>query len=343
MSLQVDLKFIHLISPRFEKFVRKHDYLFNCRCPLCGDSHKNKSKMRGYLFRKGNDMFYMCHNCGASVGLGNFIKQLDPGLFREYIMERYKEGEAGVKQFGQQTFNIPSPRFDKVSKELSYENAERCDKLPEGHFCLDYLKRRQLPIEKYKLLWYTDNYKKFVDEVYPKHGKKISEDKRLVIPYYDEYNVLLAVSGRALETSEEKLRYVTVRTNNSENKLVYGCDRIILSQKVLLVEGPIDSLFLNNSLASGDANLALTAKSIEAKDIVLVFDNEPRNKDIVKMMDSAIKAGHKIVIWPQTMPGKDINEFVMNGISVDQIDSIISSNTFSSIQAQLKFNMWKKL
>jgi hypothetical protein len=285
----------------------------------------------------------MCHNCGASTSLGNFIKQLDVGLFKEYIMERYKDGEHNNKQFAQKTFNIPSPRFDKLSKELSYENAERCDKLPEGHFCLEYLKRRKIPLDKYKLLWYTSNYRKFVDEIYPEHDKKLSEDKRLIIPFYDEYNVLQAVSGRALETSEEKLRYVTVRTTKNENKLVYGCDRIILSQKVLLVEGPIDSLFLNNCLASGDANLSLTAKSIEAKDLVLVFDNEPRNKDIVKMMGVAIKSGHKIVIWPETMSGKDINEFVMNGKTPDDIDSIISSNTFSNIQAQLRFNQWKKI
>jgi hypothetical protein len=43
------------------------------------------------------------------------------------------------------------------------------------------------------------------------------------------------------------------------------------------------------------------------------------------------------------MIGKDINEFVMNGISSDEIESIISSNTFTGIQAQLKFNMWKRL
>ena len=343
MSLQTDLLFIHTLSPRLEKFHRKHDYLFNCRCPLCGDSKKNKTKMRGYLYRKNNEMFYRCYNCGISTTLGNLIKQLDDGLHREYVLERYKSGESSVHHFTEKTLKITTPKFEKMEKSISYDNAIRCDRLPTGHFCIDYLTKRQIPIDKYSLLYYTDNYKKFVDEVYPTHGKNITEDKRLVIPFYDSYDTLIAVSGRALETSDNKLRYVTIRTNESENKLIYGLDRIILSQKVLIVEGPIDSLFLNNCLASGDANLALTAKSIKAKEIVLVPDNEPRNKEILSLMKGAIRDGHKIVIWPDTMAGKDINEFVMNGMTPTEVQSIINQNTFSGIQAQLKFNLWKRI
>jgi hypothetical protein len=33
----------------------------------------------------------------------------------------------------------------------------------------------------------------------------------------------------------------------------------------------------------------------------------------------------------------------MSGISPDEIESIISSNTFKGLQAQVKFNMWKRL
>ena len=298
--------------------------------------------MRGYFYRKGDEMFYICHNCAASMGMANFISLLDGMLHSEYLLDRYKTGERRPRKTTQKTVQVKSAKFEKMEKSISYENATRCDRLPEGHFCIDYLTKRQIPVDKYNLLYYTDNYKKFVDEVYPTHGKIITEDKRLVIPMYDEYNSLISVSGRALETSDNKLRYVVVRTNEDKNKLIYGCDRIILSEKVLIVEGQLDSLFLNNCLASGDANLALTAKSIKAKDIVLVPDCEPRNKEILSLMRSAIKDGHKIVIWPDTMVGKDINEFIMNGITPAEVQSIINQNTFSGIQAQLKFNMWKR-
>jgi hypothetical protein len=343
MSLLIDLKYTQLVSPRFEKFQRKQDYLFACRCPLCGDSKKNKSKMRGYIYRKGNDLFYKCHNCGAGTSMGNLIKQLDPALYKEYIMERYKAGEQGNANYQKPTFNIPSPKFDKVSDNVTYENAERCDKLPEEHFCIHYLKNRKIPTEFYSKLYYTDNYKLFCDEIYPSHGKEITADKRLVIPFYDEYNSLIAVSGRALESSDYKLRYVTVRTTDSEEKLLYGMDRVNTNKLVRIVEGPIDSLFLSNCIAAGDANLSLVAKVVTAKKKVLIYDNEPRNKDIVKMMKDSIESGHDIVIWPNTMHQKDINEMIQNGFSQGEIEDIISNNTFSGLEAQTKFVFWKKI
>jgi hypothetical protein len=298
--------------------------------------------MRGYIYRKGNNLFYSCHNCGAGTSLGNLIKQMDAGLYKEYVMERYKAGETGNNSFKQVT-KISPPRFDKLDTDITYQNAERCDKLPDNHFCIQYLKNRRIPQEYYKLLYYTDNYKQFVYEVYPQVDKEITADKRLVIPFYDQYNSLIALSGRALEVSDYKLRYVTLRTNESEDKLIYGMDRINTNETVRIVEGPIDSLFLQNCVAAGDANLSLVAKSISSGKKVLIFDNEPRNKDIVRMMQDAIKIGHDVVIWPNTIAQKDINEMIMAGQTKDEIESIISSNTFSGLQAQTKFVFWKKV
>ena len=99
MSLYIDLKYTNQIAHRFEKFSRKNDYLFNVRCPICGDSKKNLSKMRGFIFRKENDMFYKCHNCGQGLSLGNLIKYIDPNLYKEYILERFKNGEGGKSNF----------------------------------------------------------------------------------------------------------------------------------------------------------------------------------------------------------------------------------------------------
>lgn len=342
MSLHLDLKYTLLLSPRFERYQRKKDHIFNVRCPLCGDSKTNKSKMRGYIFNKKNNLVYYCHNCHASMSVGNLIKQLDPSLYNEYVMEKYKSGQTNNSVTVGKTITIKPPKFDTL-QEKTYNHAERCDLLPEKHFCKQYLKNRKIPEKYYNKLYYCDNFSKFCEEIRPNHDIKISSDKRLVIPFFDEYNELIAVSGRALENADEKLRYVTMRTSDSENKLIYGIDRLKKSAKVLLVEGPIDSLFLNNCLASGDANLALTSKSIDSDDIVLIYDREPRNKEILKMMERAINDNFKIVIWPDTIIGKDINEMVIQGLLPDEIEDIISKNTFSGIQAQLKFNMWKKV
>ena len=177
----------------------------------------------------------------------------------------------------------------------------------------------------------------------PNHGKQLIDDARLVIPFYNEYNDLIAVSGRALESGDKTLRYVTIRVDNSENKLIFGMDRIKLSETVRIVEGPIDSLFVKNCLASGDANLSLTASAVSTGKKILIFDNEPRNKEVLKLMHRAIESGHRIVIWPDDIEGKDINEMVRNGLSPKKICDIISSNTFDGLQAQTKFVFWKKI
>ena len=340
--LSLDVKYLRLVSSRLRNFKQKKEGLFIFSCPVCGDSKKNLTKARGYAFAKGNDYFYRCHNCGVSTNVGNLIKHIDTTLYKEYVLERYSSGRTNNANSANAVLQISAPKFGKLQKQKVFEHAEWCDKLPNQHFCLEYLKRRQIPKDVYKLLLFTSKYADFVTSIYPEHGKQLINDARLVIPFYDENDDLIAVSGRALETSDNSLRYVTVRTNQSQNKLIYGLDRIKSSEKILLVEGPLDSLFLNNCLASGDANLALTAKEIDG-DITLIFDNEPRNKEILKMMNKAIDTGHSMVIWPESMEGKDINEMVMSGISPSEISDIISSNTFNGITAKLKFNMWKKL
>jgi hypothetical protein len=205
------------------------------------------------------------------------------------------------------------------------------------------LTRRHIPTEYHNKLYFTANFKKFCDEVYPNHDKEITPDARLVIPFFDEYNNLIAVSGRALVTSDEKLRYVTIRTNESEGKLIYGMDRVDLSEPVKIVEGPIDSLFLKNCVASGDSSLSIAGKNINSNKKILIFDNEPRNKEIVSLMEKAIKSMNYVVVWPDNIRQKDINEMIMSGISTDEIEAIISNNTFYGLEAITKFVFWKKI
>ena len=343
LSLSIDSKYLGLVSHRLRNFKRKNDYLWNFSCNFCGDSKKNLTKARGYVYKKGNNLFYSCKNCSLGTSLGKLLEHVDSTLYKEYILERYRSGEGGHTNVKKPAFIVPSPRFDKIDKAKVFEHAEWCDKLPAEHFCTTYLTKRKIPNSIHDKLLFTQHYKQFIDALVPNHGKVLFDDARLVIPFYDEYNNLIAVSGRALETSDKTLRYVTVRTDTSEDKLIFGMDRLNIHDTVRIVEGPIDSLFIKNCVAAADANLIQVADKISAVNKVLIYDNEPRNKDIVRMMQDAIKSDHNIVIWPDTIQGKDINEVIMGGISPDEIESIISSNTFKGLQAQVKFNMWKKI
>ena len=305
------------------------------------------------MYAKGNDLFYRCHNCGVGTNVANFLKHVDPSIHGEYVLERYKEGTAAnttntyhTKSSSSPGVYIKPPKFDRVQKRSVFEHATWASDLPSGHFCLNYIENRLIPKEHYNKLLFTSNYKAFCDALIPEHGKELVEDARLVIPFYNEYDELVAVSGRALETSDYKLRYVTLRTNDNEDKLIYGMERVNLNKKVYLVEGPIDSLFLDNCVASGDANLGLTARELfkmGAKSITLVPDREPRNREIVKLINKFVQDGFDVCLLPDTIDGKDINEIVLEGIEPNNLQTIIDEHTFSGVNLHLEFMMWKKI
>ena len=106
MSIATDTKFLNFLSSRLDRFKRVRDNLWNFRCPLCGDSTKNKRKARGYVYQKQTDLFYKCHNCGSGLSIGNLIKEIDSNLHKQYVMERYKAGETGKRKTKNQILNL---------------------------------------------------------------------------------------------------------------------------------------------------------------------------------------------------------------------------------------------
>ena len=172
-----------------------------------------------------------------------------------------------------------------------------------------------------------------------KDGLK-EDDQRLVIPFYDEDKNLVAFQGRAL--GESKLRYITIKTSE-DNYKVFGLDRINKEETIYVVEGPIDSMFLENAVATADSNLMAVSKLFDKSKIVLVYDNEPRNKELHKQMEKAIEEHYSLVIWPEMIVEKDINDMILSGFSPDEIQDIISKNTFVNLRAKMEFINWKKV
>lgn len=348
MALHIDLKYVNLLSCHFDKFTRKGDYLFNVRCPLCGDSQTKKTKMRGYIYRSKQRLAYKCHNCNRGMWLGALIKHVAPNLYREYSVEILKELRPGVARLAKLLtqpgfFDGPTTqvRFDKVDHVL-YHNAEMIKDLPEQHYCRQYVESRHIPRHMWSKLYFTERYKDFLDEVAPGHGKPIQNDARLVIPYYDAYEAIIAVTGRALSSGDSRIRYVTVRTNTDTNKLIYGLDRVDQTKRVFVVEGPLDSLFVKNAVASGDLNLIQVAENLSAADVVLVYDNEPRHPENIAQMEKAIRLGYSIVVWPSWVVEKDINKMIQEGYTQDQVQSILDTHVCKGLTALTHLTFWKK-
>ena len=319
----VDSKFIGLLSSKLEKFKRVKSNLYNFRCPVCGDSKKNKSKTRGYLYGMKADVNFKCHNCGASMTLSGFLKHLDPVLHKQYVFERFKQGTTGRATVVEEPkFHFETPKF---------KTKIRLPKASENPSSDGYLTARRLDPTQF---YYAEQFKKFVNTLKPTFEDTKYDEERIIIPLYYEKN-LIGLQGRSLGPS--KVKYITVMLNDDAPK-IYGLDNIRKDAPVYITEGPFDSTFIRNSIAMCGADANVDRWGISNP--VWIYDNEPRNIEIVRRIGNTIDSGDSVVIWPNSIDDKDINDMVMSGLDVQ---SVIESNTYSGLEAKLKFNTWKKI
>jgi len=337
MSIIIDTKYLSLLSPRLDRFKKVRDYLWNFRCPQCGDSQKSKSKARGYVYRKNTDLFFKCHNCGVGQSVGNLIKDLDPFLHKQYIMERYRAGETGKRKSKAPEFKFETPTFKPKETNIDLPSIES---LPKEHYARVYCEGRTIPQQFMDKIFYAEDFKNWALSVCQvDYSTLMSGEPRLVIPFFDRDNQLIGAQGRALQ--ESKVRYVTVKVHEDAPK-VFGLERWNSDQHTYLVEGPIDSLFLPNCLAMAGADMS-DLSILDNTKTTLIFDNEPRNFQIVKSMMKSLQDGWKIVVWPNSITCKDINDMVLTSIKDARLVEIINRNTYSGQRGEWEVKSWKKV
>jgi len=343
MSLWIDRKYLLLNSNRLRNFKQKSQDLFNFSCCFCGDSAKNTLKARGYVYEKKNKYFFRCHNCGAGTTFSAFLKHIDPNSHREYIMEKFTNRTKKETKKVEQTTTVVKFPIHRINKELP-----SIDDLEDEHYAKKYIIGRKIPQERWKEIFYAIDFKKFMDEKYPNHGKQKleSNDSRLCLFFTDLKGNITHIGSRSL-SPEPKIRYLTVKVAEVERK-IFGLQHVDFSKTIYILEGQFDSMFVENAVASGDSSLEMLADSLQNSnknhiDTVLVYDNEKRNKQLVNQIEHAIENGHKVVIWPNDMSGKDINDMVKDyGYTKNEIMEIIRKNTYESLSAGLRFSQWRK-
>ena len=319
----VDVKYINLISSRFQKFKKVKNNLYNFRCPICGDSQKNKNKARGYLYQVKNNTNFKCHNCGINISFNNFLKQLDSVIYKQYTFEKFKQGHTGKNFVTEEpSFEFEAPKFKpKLNLPKASEN---CD---SKH----YLESRKLNPDNY---YYTENFKEWTNSLRLTFDNTDKDEPRIIIPLFYQNN-LVGFQGRALGPS--KVKYITVMLDENAPK-IYGLDEIEKDKTVYVTEGPFDSTFIRNAVALCGADGDVSNWGIG--DCVWIYDNEPRNSEITARISRTIDRGEKVVIWPSNIKEKDINDMILSGLNVQ---SVIESNVYSGLEAKLKFTTWKKI
>ena len=334
----IDQKYINLCTSRVEKFKKVRDNLWNFRCPICGDSRKHKNKARGFVYRKKASFFYKCHNCGVGLTFNNFLKHIDRGLYTEYRVEKYKEGETqgNTPIPDKSPFKFEAPKFDKsMNKHL--DNLSKFSDLKEDHPALSYVQNRIIPKEHWDKLYLADKFYEWSNSIFPEKFKSINIDyPRLVIPFFDKSGEIFAYQGRAF--GKEEPRYITLKIV-SEKEKIYGLERINYDSHVYVVEGPLDSLFIDNCIAVAGADLNLL--ELSPNSTTVIYDNEPRNKHTVERMFKSVDKNYHVVVWPQDLKQKDINDMYLSGI--EDVKSFIDVHTYQGLEAYLKINQWKKI
>jgi transcription elongation factor Elf1 len=320
----VDVKYINLISIRLQKFKRIKDNLYNFRCPICGDSERSKNKARGYLYQVKNNINFKCHNCGTNISFNNLLKKVDSEMYKQYAFEKFKEGKTG-KNFvvEEPKFNFNTPKF-KPKLDLP--------KVSSNSDARKYLENRKLNPDNY---YYAEKFKEWTNSLQPTFENVNRDEPRIIIPLFYQ-NRFVGYQGRSL-LQESKVKYITIMLEENAPK-IYGIDDLKKDETVYVTEGPFDSTFIRNAIAMCGADADISEWGINNP--VWIYDNEPRNSQIVSRIESTISRGERVVIWPSTIKEKDINEMVLSGLDVQ---SVIELNTYSGLEAKLKFTTWKKI
>jgi hypothetical protein len=351
MSLWQDEKYVRLVSSQLDRFTQKSTHHFLFRCPLCGDSEKNQYKARGYIYPKGDDLMFKCHNCSICLPFTALLKKLSRPLYDEYLMERFREA-------GHQALPIHSPSFvatfarptsPTVRQAVAIDVTTALYVLPltalsEPSSALHEVYRyavdvRQLPEPALARLFATNRARSWLQPlVGDEKVEKVKDDvPYLVQPFRLPGGTWYGAQLRALDKKD----YLTFRWSHEPLKM-FGLDAWNPTALTYVVEGPIDALFVPNAITPCGSDLLTGVRAMgdlmpAPTALVYVWDNEPRNKEVVRHIRQAIKLGESVVIWPKGFIHKDINDAIRAGID---IVSLLSKRTFKGLSADLEFSIW---
>jgi len=319
-----------MVSPRLSLFTKKKADLFNFRCPYCGDSKKRKNKARGYLFKIKNDFVYKCHNCGVGRTFSNFLKDQDTFLHDQYVMEKFKDGRTGKGT------TVPNPKFNFKAPVFRKNgiNLEKISDLNTSHPAREYLEKRGIKDLDY--FYYCPKFKAWTNEQKKTFDNLRQDSPRIIIPFRDKDGRLFGYQGRSLAPTA-KMRYITIMLDEDKPK-IFGQDRIDYDEPIYIVEGPFDSTFIQNSVAMAGSDVDI--RTYNWSNYIYIYDNEPRNREIVNRISKSIDRGDKVVIWPNNIQQKDINDMYLAGHDVQKL---VECNVYHKLEANLRFNNWKKI
>lgn len=335
--LWLERKYVNQLSPYLRNFKWKKPTQANCSCPICGDSNSNKLKARFYFLERKGHYHVFCHNCGYSRKFTSFLRDQNNELYNEYVKELVLQNYVEKTEEKQDvSSSVVKANNTHVANPLSY--LKSVTQYPNTHIAKQYCLHREIPKDQLHRLYYAADFMNWVNTIIPGKFIYTKDEPRLVIPMFKQNGEMFAFQGRSLDP-ESKLRYITITIDYDVPKL-FGMEQVDMNKRNYVLEGPIDSLFIKNSIAMAGSDVE--ENTFINQNSVFVLDNEPRNKHVVSKYSKLIKNGHKICIWPKYVTEKDINDMILQGRTSSEIMNIIDQHNYSGLDALIHLNEWKR-
>jgi hypothetical protein len=253
---------------------------YNFRCNICGDSKHSSKKRRGWILKDKTPWMYYCHNCGSTLTVSKWLKNYFPDVYRGYIKEKlvYRNISKTIN-----TLNIPKntkpvkKEYKNIPKEFISITSDSIYAKKAVELCC----KRNIP----KHIWQT--WYVAIDGEYV---------NRMIIPFFDNDLRLYYFQARSLNSKTDN-KYINMPTNR--DNAIYNYYNINRNLPVIITEGVIDSLFIENSISVLSTKWPdeVQVKINQLKSYFLLDnDNDGKQK-----MNKLLYNKHNVFMWKKFM------------------------------------------
>ena len=311
-----------VLNSNFEDVFETSDY-YNIRCNVCGDSTKDKFKKRGFILKSSDPWVYYCHNCGTSTTAIKWLKEYYPFNYKNLMIDVMRNNKQSGDNISFKKSNPSKPRDEK-------EDTKYFKPLTQFDDCVEYCVNRNIDESVYSKWFYATG------GIY---------SGRIIITFRNNATgKIYYYQGRAFNTKSNSIKYMS---RFGDHNAIYNYYNVDKTKPVPVLEGPIDSGFVDNSIAVTGLKLSDNLLS-DFPHLYFLLDND----------ESAYKHAHKLIgknmyvfNWTKflkkykcTSDVKDVNDFIntnTNGITKLSWDMIKDYFT-NKIADKLYFPIKKK-
>ena len=316
---------------------RKSTSTYAGECPYCHEG-KSAGKKRRFFYIPEDDHLY-CHNCNESRNGLEFVKDVTGLSYAEILAQAgdYADTiEEVIKKSDFYKKANPNPLpYDSInlfdSNQLAFYKENKVVK-----DAIEFIKRRKLDVavNKPKSLWIS-----LTD---------VTHKNRVVFPFYspDTNGKVVFYQSRALyKEDEERAKYLS---KANSDKGVFNIDKVTPDiEYIFLQEGPIDAMFIRNSVALAgihptEEQLALIQKHCPMHELVYVLDNQWLDETSWKITKQLLDKDAAVFIWPKELiKYKDFNELCI-AQNINEIPyNFIVKNTYKGMRGHIQFSQIK--